>query len=123
MAEGKPSALAEPCFDATAFAQNRPRLEEHGVIAAFFDGVVKRAIDAVLTGDEHFGVDGTLIRLRVWVRRLGADKGYDPARCWWSWPGGGWSPTSPPATGRPANRRARTAGGARSGRWSRPGGG
>ena len=31
------------------------------MIAAFFDGVVKRAVDAGLTSDEHFGVDGTLI--------------------------------------------------------------
>ena len=52
---------AEDCFDATAFTHNRPRLEEHGVIGAFFDGVVKRAVDAGLTSDEHFSVDGTLI--------------------------------------------------------------
>ncbi len=52
---------AEDCFDATAFTQNRPRLEEHDVIAAFFDGVVRRAVEAGLTSDEHFSVDGTLI--------------------------------------------------------------
>jgi transposase len=52
---------AEPVFDATAFTHNRPRLEEHGLTAAFFNGVVKRAIKAGLTSDEHFTVDGTLI--------------------------------------------------------------
>src|SRR5580658_4800939 len=48
-------------FDATAFTHNRPRLQEHGIVAAFFDGVVKRAMKAGLTSDEHFSVDGTLI--------------------------------------------------------------
>ena len=52
---------AEPVFDPTAFTHNRPRLETHGLIAAFFDGVVKRAIKGGLTSDEHFTVDGTLI--------------------------------------------------------------
>ncbi len=52
---------AEPVFDATAFTHNRPRLDEHGLAAMFFEAVVKRAIDAGLTSDEHFSVDGTLI--------------------------------------------------------------
>jgi transposase len=52
---------AEPVFDATVFTHNRPRLEKHGITAAFFDGVVKRAMKAGLTSDEHFSVDGTLI--------------------------------------------------------------
>jgi transposase len=51
----------DPVFDATAFTHNRPRLQEHGIVAAFFDGVVKRAMKAGLTSDEHFSVDGTLI--------------------------------------------------------------
>lgn len=52
---------AQPVFDATAFTHNRPRLDHHGITAAFFDAVVKRAIDAGLTSDDHFSVDGTLI--------------------------------------------------------------
>ncbi len=52
---------AADVFDATAFTHNRPRLEEHGIIAAFFEGVVKRAMGAGLTSDDHFSVDGTLI--------------------------------------------------------------
>jgi len=52
---------AEPMFDATAFTHNRPRLEQHGLIASFFENVVKRAMKAGLTSDDHFSVDGTLI--------------------------------------------------------------
>jgi IS5 family transposase len=52
---------ASPVFDATAFAHNRPRLDAHGITAAFFDAVVQRAVAAGLTSDDHFSVDGTLI--------------------------------------------------------------
>jgi transposase len=52
---------AEDVFDATAFTHNRPRLERHGVVSTFFDGVVRRAMKAGLTSDDHFSVDGTLI--------------------------------------------------------------
>lgn len=52
---------AEPIFDATAFTHNRQRLATHGITAAFFERVVGRAVQAGLTSDEHFSVDGTLI--------------------------------------------------------------
>lgn len=52
---------AEVMFDATAFTHNRPRLDAHGITSAFFHQVVKCAIDAGQTSDEHFSVDGTLI--------------------------------------------------------------
>jgi transposase len=52
---------AEPVFDPTAFTHNRKRLEDSGIAATFFELVVKRAIDAGLTSDDHFSVDGTLI--------------------------------------------------------------
>ena len=52
---------AEAVFDATAFTHDRPRLEKHGIVGAFFQGVVRRAMDAGLTSDDHFSVDGTLI--------------------------------------------------------------
>jgi transposase len=51
----------DPAFDATTFTHNRPRLDQHGLTAAFFDAVLRRAIDAGLTSDDHFSVDGTLI--------------------------------------------------------------
>ena len=51
-------------FDQTAFTHNRPRLEEHGLITAFFDGVLKEALHADLCS-EHFSVDGTMIESYV----------------------------------------------------------
>jgi transposase/IS5 family transposase len=71
---------AEPSFDPTAFTHNRPRLEKHGLVAAFFDGVVKRAMNAGLTSDEHFSVDGTLIESHASIKSFvsrdqGVDKG------------------------------------------------
>jgi transposase len=50
----------EPAFDATAFTHNRPRLDAHGLTAAFFDAVLREALAAGLCS-EHFSVDGTLI--------------------------------------------------------------
>jgi transposase len=52
---------AELVFDPTAFTHNRLRLEQSGIAATFFELVVKRAMDAGLTSDDHFSVDGTLI--------------------------------------------------------------
>lgn len=51
----------DPAFDPSVFAHNRPRLDEFGITAAFFDAVVKQAKDAGLCSDEHFSVDGTMI--------------------------------------------------------------
>jgi len=51
----------EQVFDATAFTHNRPRLDAHGLTAAFFEAVLTRAIQAGLCSDEHFSVDGSLI--------------------------------------------------------------
>jgi transposase len=59
---------AEDAFDQTAFTHNRPRLERHGLVAAFFDGVVRRAMRAGLCSDEHFSVDGTLIESHASIK-------------------------------------------------------
>lgn len=48
-------------FDATVFTHNRPRLDKHGLTAAFFDAVLVKALQAGLCSDEHFSVDGSLI--------------------------------------------------------------
>jgi transposase len=53
--------IDEPVFDATVFCHNRKRLEEHGLIGAFFDGTVRRAMAAGLISPDHFSVDGALI--------------------------------------------------------------
>lgn len=52
---------AEPAFDPTTFTRNRPRLDAHGLTAAFFDAVLKEALEAGLCSGDHFSVDGTLI--------------------------------------------------------------
>jgi transposase len=57
-------------FDPTAFTHNRPRLEEFGIIQRFFGGVVRRAMDEGLTGDEHFSADGTLIQSYASLKSL-----------------------------------------------------
>jgi transposase len=68
---------AQDAFDQTTFTHNRPRLEQHGIVAAFFDGVVRRAMKAGLTSDEHFTVDGTLIEshasIKSFLRKDGTD--------------------------------------------------
>ncbi len=51
----------EEVFDATAFTHNRPRLDEFGITAAFFDAVLVKAVRAGLCSDDHFSVDGSLI--------------------------------------------------------------
>jgi len=57
-------------FDPTVFTKNRDRLAEHGLIARFFDGVVKQAKDAGLTSDDHFTVDGSLIQSHASLKSL-----------------------------------------------------
>lgn len=52
--------LADDVFDATAYAHNRPRLDEFGIIEAFFNAIVQQAVSANLCS-EHFSVDGTII--------------------------------------------------------------
>jgi len=54
--------IDEPVFDATVFCHNRERLEEHGLIASFFEGTVRRAMAAGLVSPDHFSVDGSLIQ-------------------------------------------------------------
>ncbi len=50
----------EQVFDATAFTHNRPRLDEYGLTASFFDAVLVKALQAGLCSDEHFSMDGSL---------------------------------------------------------------
>ena len=61
---------AQEVFDPSAFSPNRERLAGHGVSAAFFDGVVRRAREAGLTSDEPFTVDGTLIQSHASLKSL-----------------------------------------------------
>jgi len=45
-----------------AFSMNRDRFELHGLVEKFFNRVVSEGVAEQLIGDEHFTVDGTLIR-------------------------------------------------------------
>lgn len=60
----------EPVFDATTITHNRARLEAHGITTAFLDAVVAEAIDAGLTSDDHFSVDGSLIESYGSMKRV-----------------------------------------------------
>jgi transposase len=79
----------EPAFDATAFAHNRPRLDEHGLTAAFFQAVLAEALAAGLCS-EHFSVDGTLIESHASLKSVRPLEG----------------PTDPDGTSPPAGGRA-----------------
>lgn len=57
-------------FDHSVFTHNRDRLAEHGITRKFFEHVVKQAIDAGLTSDEHFTVDGSLIQSHASLKSL-----------------------------------------------------
>lgn len=61
---------SDDVFDHSVFTHNRERLAEHGITRTFFDRVVKQAIDAGLTSDEHFTVDGSLIQSHASLKSL-----------------------------------------------------
>lgn len=61
---------AEDTFDATAFTHNRERLEQFNIVGRFFDGIVRQAMKAGLTSDDHFSVDGTLIQSYASLKSL-----------------------------------------------------
>jgi transposase len=49
-------------WDHSTYTKNRDRLIEHEVVRSLFERVMQQAKDAQLLSDEHFSVDGTLIR-------------------------------------------------------------
>lgn len=54
--------MEEAAWDHSTYTQNRDRLIEHQAVRALFEQVMQQAADAQLLSDEHFSVDGTLIR-------------------------------------------------------------
>ncbi len=54
--------MEDAAWDHSTYTQNRDRLIEHDAIRALFERVIKQAEAAKLLSDEHFSVDGTLIR-------------------------------------------------------------
>lgn len=52
----------EPAWTPEAFSMNRERFMKHNLARKFFDRVVSEAMDRRLTSNDHFTVDGTLVR-------------------------------------------------------------
>jgi transposase len=59
-----------PVWDATGFTHNRERFAEHGLVRAFFNGVVQEALAKGLASSDHFSVDGTLIQAWASLKSL-----------------------------------------------------
>ena len=54
--------MEEKMWTQEVFSMNRPRFELHDLVGKFFNHVVAEGLAEKLIGDEHFTVDGTLIR-------------------------------------------------------------
>ena len=55
-------SMDEAAWDHSTYTKNRDRLIEHDVVRGLFAQVMQQAKEAQLLSDEHFSVDGTLIR-------------------------------------------------------------
>jgi transposase len=55
-------SMDDAAWDHSTYTKNRDRLIEHDVVRTLFERVMQQAKDAKLLSDEHFSVDGTLIR-------------------------------------------------------------
>ena len=51
-----------PAWTPEVFSMNRDRFLEHGLVRKFFDRVVAAGIERKLASNDHFTVDGTLVR-------------------------------------------------------------
>ena len=69
-------SMDDAAWDHSTYTKNRDRLIEHEVVRALFERVMQQAREANLLSDEHFSVDGTLIRAwashKSFVRKDGA---------------------------------------------------
>jgi len=54
--------LEQRAWTPEVFSVNRERFAAHGLVQAFFDALVRQAILEGYVSDEHFTVDGTLLR-------------------------------------------------------------
>jgi transposase len=69
--------LDEAVWDHSSFSANRERLLKESVMREFFTGVVAIAEWAELVSDEHFSVDGSLLRAWASHKSLAARDGSD----------------------------------------------
>jgi transposase len=54
--------LEEKMWTPEVFSMNRDRFEKHDLVRKFFDRIVAEGLGEQVIGDDHFTVDGTLIR-------------------------------------------------------------
>jgi transposase len=62
--------LEQRTWTTEVFSINRERFAAHGLVQAFFDALVRQALLEGYVSDEHFRVDGTLIRSWASLKRL-----------------------------------------------------
>lgn len=63
-------SLDAPVWNHSTFAKNRERFEQHGLLRRFFERVVEGAYAEAWASEEHFSVDGTLIRSYASMKSL-----------------------------------------------------
>jgi transposase len=73
-------AMDELAWDHSTYSKNRDRLIEHDAVRALFGQVVEQARTAGLLSDEHFSVDGTLIRAWASLKSFVPKDGPPPER-------------------------------------------
>lgn len=72
--------LQEPAWDHSTYSRNRDRLIEHEAVKVLFGKIIEQARQAGLLSDEHFSVDGTLIRAWASVKSFVPKDGPRPPR-------------------------------------------
>ncbi|MCP4621675.1 MAG: IS5 family transposase [Bradyrhizobium sp.] len=83
--------VEKPMWTPEAFSMNRPRFELHDLVGKFFNHVVAEGLAERLIGDEHFTVDGTLIRSLAGhksIKPIDDDRDDDDGNGWSSFKGG-----------------------------------
>ncbi|PTD96470.1 IS5 family transposase [Pseudothauera lacus] len=70
-------SMDEPMWDHSTFSANRDRLLKESIMRRFFDGVLIIAEWADLVSDEHFSVDGSLLRAWASHKNMAARDGSD----------------------------------------------
>ena len=70
--------LEQRAWTPEVFSMNRDRFAAHGLVQAFFDAVVRQAMLEGYVSNEHFSVDGTLIRSWASLKSLQSKGGDAP---------------------------------------------
>jgi|JI10StandDraft_1071094.scaffolds.fasta_scaffold635680_1 transposase len=70
-------SMDEPMWDHSTFSANRERLLKECIMRRFFEGVLALAEWADLVSDEHFSVDGSLLRAWASHKNMAARDGSD----------------------------------------------